>query len=612
MIFFTICSRNFIGYSGALWSSLRKVYPQLEFYLVLCDDENNFDSAALPYPIIKMGDLGISNLNEMKERYNITELNTSLKPFAFQYIFELHPGEPVVYLDPDIFVVSRLEELETYFASGVDCVLTPHICEPAEYAEMSDLKFLIYGIYNFGFCALRDTPETKRLVAWWGRRLEEYCTIDSARGLFVDQKWGDYFPAFIQNTRILRHPGYNVAYWNLSQRRLAIKQGEWTVNGLPLRFIHFSGNRIEDENVFTRHAGQFNVHNTPSLVQLLDAYRKSILSNGHAYYSVIPYAFNWSGADGFNEHTPEELRRTAMNGSARHPHLQCVRYDSMEQFCADRNFIARTIAERRKIELADIGADEAFELDGYCTVCRDDRKFITSFMYASARASDGRLMPNWREHLSCMTCGSTNRVRATLNIVDQIFPDSGDARVYITEQVTPLFNILKTRRSDIIGSEYLSWDTRSGDIVDGLRHEDIQQLSFPSDSFDLILSLDVLEHVPFPEQAFAELFRCLRPDGRLIFTVPFDYTRGDDKIRARMTGEGEIEHLLPPEYHGNPLDMEKGALCFRYFSWGVLDKLKEAGFEEAAVFSYWSEELKHYGDPQFVIFARKATSRLLG
>jgi SAM-dependent methyltransferase len=47
-------------------------------------------------------------------------------------------------------------------------------------------------------------------------------------------------------------------------------------------------------------------------------------------------------------------------------------------------------------------------------------------------------------------------------------------------------------------------------------------LPFPNGSFDRALCLDVLEHLPYPEQApaLAELFRVLRPGGELLVSVP--------------------------------------------------------------------------------------------
>ena len=46
-----------------------------------------------------------------------------------------------------------------------------------------------------------------------------------------------------------------------------------------------------------------------------------------------------------------------------------------------------------------------------------------------------------------------------------------------------------------------------------------------------------------------------------------------------MAGDGRIEHLQPPEYHGDPLG--GGVLCFHHFGWDLLEALREAGFTDA-------------------------------
>ena len=37
--------------------------------------------------------------------------------------------------------------------------------------------------------------------------------------------------------------------------------------------------------------------------------------------------------------------------------------------------------------------------------------------------------------------------------------------------------------------------------------------------------------------------------------------------------DGQLTHLLEPEYHGNPVDSEGGSSCFRYYGWRVLGRL---------------------------------------
>ena len=48
-------------------------------------------------------------------------------------------------------------------------------------------------------------------------------------------------------------------------------------------------------------------------------------------------------------------------------------------------------------------------------------------------------------------------------------------------------------------------------------------LPFPAESFDTILSNDVMEHIKEPDTAWSEMARVLRPQGKLIVSVPFLY-----------------------------------------------------------------------------------------
>jgi SAM-dependent methyltransferase len=60
------------------------------------------------------------------------------------------------------------------------------------------------------------------------------------------------------------------------------------------------------------------------------------------------------------------------------------------------------------------------------------------------------------------------------------------------------------------------WDTSGVDI-----RCDITAIPEPDASFDAILCVEVLEHVPAPTEALREFSRLLKPGGRLILTAPF-------------------------------------------------------------------------------------------
>ncbi len=610
MVFFTICAKNFLAQAHTLYESLRRVHGPVPFYVALCDSPDGLELLASPFPIIAVNELGIPDWEWMRHNYNITELNTAVKPFAFLFLFDLHPGSPVVYLDPDIYVASRLSEVEEEFARGAECILTPHITEPAEFAEFHDQRFLQFGVYNLGFCAVRDSPQVRRVVSWWGRRLQRECVIDLPNGLFVDQKWADLLPAYIERTAILRHCGYNVAYWNLSQRRVWRDGARWMVNDRELRFAHFSGHVMRSPDVFSRHVGAFTRKNVGALSDVLDRYEQRLVANGQPHYSKLPYAFRWNGAKGVNLHTPE---RAAARNAVRLadpndgvPHVPVVRETTFDGYHRTRAAQRAIVEARRGAELALLrGGEEAFWIRGHCVLCNGETEFQVGFMFASKRTADGILIPNWREHLNCKQCGLVNRVRAALHLFQQELRPHRLADVYITEAVTPAFRWLKEHFPHAVGSEYFAGTLRSGTVVNGIRHEDLQALSFADDSFDYILSFDVLEHVPDDGRAFREMFRCLRPGGAMLFIAPFDSELEENFVRAVLREDGSIQHLAEPEYHGNPVDPEGGALAYRVFGWDCLRQLSGLGFETPMAFNYWSRELGYLGDPQFAFIARK-------
>lgn len=71
-------------------------------------------------------------------------------------------------------------------------------------------------------------------------------------------------------------------------------------------------------------------------------------------------------------------------------------------------------------------------------------------------------------------------------------------------------------KGDDAGLQTGTWEQNGLDIVC-----DITSIPEPDDSFDAILCVEVLEHLPKPLDALRELARLLRPGGTLILTAPF-------------------------------------------------------------------------------------------
>lgn len=82
--------------------------------------------------------------------------------------------------------------------------------------------------------------------------------------------------------------------------------------------------------------------------------------------------------------------------------------------------------------------------------------------------------------------------------------------------------------------------------------QDVRRLTYLDESFDLVVSTEVFEHVAGYEQGFREIRRVLKPGGYHVFRVPLDHD-GPTQIRTREEPDGSLTYLLPPAYHGDPL-----------------------------------------------------------
>jgi hypothetical protein len=221
---------------------------------------------------------------------------------------------------------------------------------------------------------------------------------------------------------------------------------------------------------------------------------------------------------------------------------------------------------------------------------------------------------NLRESGACSQCGASNRQRQMafvlrsclgLPVVGRLrLPER--CRLYNAEANGPLHAALADSPGYLC-SEYWGEAAIPGTVVNGVRHEDLEQLSFADACFDVVLSSDVLEHVPDAYCAHREILRVLRPGGRHIFTVPFTGAAQDD-VRARRAN-GEIEHLAEPLYHGDPVRPGEGVLVWRIFGAEMLTRLQAMGF---ATDTLQLREPAHgiIGDGALVFVARKPTTRL--
>lgn len=254
---FTICAKNYIGLAQILEKSIKVHDDTLEFFIFIADE---FGAAAgfsdLPgRTLIARNVLGIPERQwyEMAFKYDITEFCTSIKPSAFNYLFDVLNFDEVIYFDPDVYVFSSLDSIWTLLKK-FKIIVTPHILtiEDQFTGSRTETGIMSTGIYNLGFLALARSESASKLLSWWSLRVFHQCFIDNDNSLFTDQKWMDFLSCYFESNvlHVSGHLGMNVAPWNFHEREVVLEEDKYLIKNRTcvesdtsseLVFAHFSG-----------------------------------------------------------------------------------------------------------------------------------------------------------------------------------------------------------------------------------------------------------------------------------------------------------------------------------------------------------------------------------
>ena len=226
---------------------------------------------------------------------------------------------------------------------------------------------------------------------------------------------------------------------------------------------------------------------------------------------------------------------------------------------------------------------------GFCPIC-DRRVWFAE-----------REGPWLRDSYRCLSCRSKPRHRALITAIREEVGDLSGLRVFEPATHGPATAFIRDRAAEYVGSHYYP-DVERGVMHNGHRVEDLEKLTFPDASIDLVVSQDVFEHVMRPDLAFAEIARVLRPGGRHIFTVPI-WPIPETVIRVRPTPDGGVEHLLPVMYHGDPVS--DGALVITDWSADITDFIERHTGMPSRIWLKRDRKLGLDGEHLEVVVSRK-------
>ncbi|MFA6081592.1 MAG: hypothetical protein WC741_04260 [Patescibacteria group bacterium] len=278
---FNIIANDYIPQQQLFTKYFKKNHPDIDIYCITLENKN-FDSKLFKsIPIDKIDT--VDNLDFLKFKYNVLELSTAVKPAIFLWLFKKYHYKKILYFDSDILVYRPLNEIIKKL-DIFDALVTPHIRENInDNKEPNEIDFVKSGYFNAGFLGLKRSNKSIKFLRWWAEKTNKYCYIDFNKFYFVDQRWLDYLPIFL-DAYIIKEPGYNVAYFNLHEYI-------GKIDTKKIFFIHFSGFDKDKVSVYQR---RFDIKSLREYSQYFKNYYSEIndLSNSKSHKYKYDYFNN--------------------------------------------------------------------------------------------------------------------------------------------------------------------------------------------------------------------------------------------------------------------------------------------------------------------------------
>ncbi|MHB8508786.1 MAG: glycosyltransferase [Candidatus Dormibacteria bacterium] len=288
----TIIARNYLPAARVLSESFLHLHPEGRVTVLGLDELGPLEPRDR-FRVLGLRDIDLGDdINRMLLLYDVMELSTAVKPWLLRRLLD-EGDDSVLYLDPDIQVFASLEPLSD-LARERGIVLTPHMLAPPDLdgLRLDEKDVKASGIYNLGFLGVGR--QAIPMLEWWMARLRRDCIVDLAETLFVDQRWMDMVPGYYE-ALVLRDPSYNVAYWNLHERDVELRDGTWYVGDSPLRFFHFSGYDPDVPWKVSKHQQdrpRIRFSQRPALRELFGAYASALKEAGFGSLHATAYPFN--------------------------------------------------------------------------------------------------------------------------------------------------------------------------------------------------------------------------------------------------------------------------------------------------------------------------------
>ncbi len=228
----------------------------------------------------------------------------------------------------------------------------------------------------------------------------------------------------------------------------------------------------------------------------------------------------------------------------------------------------------------------------YCPVCANQTFKYQPVLWKSLieeweLSEDEVAYINYQQGYCCEACGSNIRTMALAKAIMDIYDQKKSSLIFTDFIKTRIFQKLRILEINETGlHSYLARITSSSftSFFSVFNYKyieypeyDMTHLNLESESYDLIIHSDTLEHVNNLSKALKEIFRVLSASGKTIYTVPIilnRLSRSRDKLKA--------------SYHGSEIDRKYDYKVYTEFGSDVWIYLAKAGFVKCGIYNFSS------------------------